>query len=642
MKGLQNRLGFNLVFKSNLKTFTNLNTHSSIRFQSNLFKPKTPKLVSKPYNNSYSFYKVSAITCTSFLLLIAYEYSHDIIGNESILEKFTVNQPTLFPKADSETYIRGIYEQSLIEEEQVEKLERDKSVNYYAEKLQQKNLSTVQRFCYRIMYSYSKVVRVGSYAFTYYLKEPFFVTKRTLQIMFLIMIPLLFHYKFSSTHERFLEHMIRIIESKGGPTFVKLAQWASSRTDLFSQETCDQLGKLHSMNKNHSMKDTMLILSDNDNNEYNVDDLFKTTISNNSKYEKMSQSNINDDMVLGSGAIGQVYKIDHMENNKNKPVAVKIIHPKVREYIARDLAIMKFFGNLLNKIPNWEWLSIPEEVEQFSVFLKSQLDFRIEACNMIKFNELFSDNKSVYFPNIYTSHRDYLIEELVDGVSLSDILKLKQKLINKPGYSDIQFYFKDISNIFVQSFLDMLILKNFIHADLHPGNIIVSLDKNNEEFKKYVKDLDNADANTFHKIFKNQKIVLNYIDTGLSIQLSPTNRINFINLFEQLCDYNGVKIGNLLIERSKTPETVIDRPDFIQQCDKMMKNVAKQEFTLGNFSIGELLNEMMTLVRSHHIKLESEFVGVIVGLFIIEGVSKRLDKDIKFFEEFVQYLVVNC
>ena len=116
--------------------------------------------------------------------------------------------------------------------------------------------------------------------------------------------------------------MIRIIESKGGPTFVKLAQWASSRTDLFSQETCDQLGKLHSMNKNHSMKDTMLILSDNDNNEYNVDDLFKTTISNNSKYEKMSQSNINDNMVLGSGAIGQVYKIDHMENNKNKPVAV--------------------------------------------------------------------------------------------------------------------------------------------------------------------------------------------------------------------------------------------------------------------------------------------------------------------------------
>ncbi|SGZ41004.1 uncharacterized protein HGUI_03204 [Hanseniaspora guilliermondii] len=642
MKGLQNRLGFNLLFKFNLKAFTNLNTRSSIRYQSKSFNSNTLKLISKPYSNQYSFYKVSAITCTSFLLLLVYEYSHDIIGNESILERFNVNQPTLFPKPNSETYIRGIYEQSLIEEELDEEMVRDKLVNHYAKKLQQKNLSTIQRLCYRIMYSYCKVVRISSYAFTNYLKEPFFVTKRTLQIMFLIMIPLLFHYKFSSTHERFLQHLIRIIESKGGPTFVKLAQWASSRTDLFSQDTCDQLGKLHSMNKNHSMKDTMLILSDKENNEYNIDDLFKTTISNNSMFNNMSQSDINDDMILGSGAIGQVYKIDHMENNKNKPIAIKIIHPRVREYIARDLAIMKFFGNLLNRIPNWEWLSIPEEVEQFSVFLKSQLDFRIEACNMIKFDELFSDNKSVYFPNIYTSHRDYLIEELVDGVSLSDVLKLKQKLIHKPGYSDIQFYFKDISNIFVQSFLDMLILKNFIHADLHPGNIIVTLDKNNNEFKKYVKNLDNADAKTFHKIFKNQKIVLNYIDTGLSIQLSPTNRINFINLFEQLCDYNGVKIGNLLIERSKTPETVIHRSDFIEQCDKMMKNVAKQEFTLGNFSIGELLNEMMSLVRSHHIKLESEFVGVIVGLFIIEGVSKSLDKDIKFFEEFVKFLVVNC
>lgn len=643
MKGLQIKLGHGLFNKSNFKVFNNFKSQSFTRFQSNSAKPKPIKLVSKPYNNKYSFFKVSAISCTSFMLLLMYEYSHDLIGNESMLEKFEVNKPSLHPKPDAVTYIRGIYEQSLIEEAEAEKVDNDEHIEHYSKILKQKDLTVGERVWYTFLYSFYKTVSVSSYAFKHYLKEPFFITKRTLQILFMIMIPLMYHYKFSSNHDIFLKHLISTIENKGGPTFVKLAQWASSRTDLFSQETCDQLGKLHSMNKNHSMQDTLLILSDDENNQYNVDDLFKTTIKETPKFVNMSESDINDAMVLGSGAIGQVYKIDNSESGqKPRQIAIKIIHPHVRDYIARDLAIMKFFGNLLNKIPNWEWLSIPEEVEQFSVFLKSQLDFRIEACNMIKFDQLFKDNKSVYFPNIYASHRDYLIEELVDGVSLSDVLKLKQKLINQPGYQDIQFYFKDISNIFVQSFLDMLILKNFIHADLHPGNIIISLDKKNEEFKKFAKDLDNANVEDFHSIFKNQKILLNYIDTGLSIQLSPTNRINFINLFEQLCDYNGVKIGNLLIERSKTPESVINKPDFIQQCDNMMKKVAKQEFTLGNFSIGELLNEMMSLVRSHHIKLESEFVGVIVGLFIIEGVSKSLDKDIKFFEEFVQYLVVNC
>ncbi|KAF0269624.1 hypothetical protein FOG48_01538 [Hanseniaspora uvarum] len=642
MKGFQNKFKYGLFYRSNIKVF-NFRVHSHIRYLSNSTKPNSIKLVSKPYNNKYSFFKVSAISCVSFLLLLVYEYSHDLIGNDSMLEQFEVNKPQLFPKPNSETYIKGIYEQSLAEEAEAEKIDNNTSIQYYSKKLKEKNLSVSKKLWYTFLYSFHKTINASTYAFVHYLKEPFFVTKRTLQILFMIMIPLLYHYKFSSSHDIFLNHLISTIENKGGPTFVKLAQWASSRTDLFSQETCDQLGKLHSMNKNHSMKDTLLILSTDGNNQYNVDELIKTTIKNNSKYTNMSHSEINDDLVLGSGAIGQVYKIDNPENKKKpKQIAIKIIHPHVRDYIARDLTIMKFFGNLLNKIPNWEWLSIPEEVEQFSVFLKSQLDFRIEACNMIKFDQLFNDNKNVYFPNIYASKKDYLIEELVDGVSLSDVLKLKQKLIKKPGYSDIQFYFNDISNIFVQSFLDMLILKNFIHADLHPGNIIISLDKNNEEFKEFVDDLDNADVEKFHKIFKNQKILLNYIDTGLSIQLSPTNRINFINLFEQLCDYNGVKIGNLLIERSKTPDTVINKPDFIEQCDKMMKAVAKQEFTLGNFSIGELLNEMMSLVRSHHIKLESEFVGVIVGLFIIEGVSKSLDKDIKFFEEFVKYLVVNC
>lgn len=590
-----------------------------------------PKLISKKFNNKYSFLKIASVTSLSFALLGAYEYEYIQASQAPETDtKKKANIPPLKPVENSLTYEQGIYAESLRQEEINAEKSKKSKVNFFKQKLESKNLSFLTRFYYRVMIVAATLEWRTRDTYAKFIKEPFLLTSRTLELLFCILIPTLLHYKFSSSHSVFVAKLIETIETRGGPTFVKLAQWASSRSDLFSQETCDQLGKLHSMNKHHSLDDTLSVVPE----EYAEILLQGSNIGTTNNGEPIVTEEQEQEMILGSGAVGQVYTL-----NDNK-MAIKVIHPKVRSYISRDLTIISFFGNILNMIPNWEWLSIPEEIEQFSIFLKTQLDFRIESCNMIRFNDLFADNAGVYFPDIYSSGTDYIVEELVDGVSLSEVLNLKQKLMAMKGYHEIQFYFKDISNTFVQSFLDMLILKNFIHADLHPGNIILTLDENNEAFKKLVKD-DDVSVEKFEKVFRNQNIVLNYIDTGLVIQLTPKNRINFINLFEQLCNYDGVKIGNLLIDRSKTPQTVLHREEFVKECDTMMKEVAKEEFTLGNFSIGDLLSKMMSLVRDHHIKLESEFVSVIVGLFILEGVSKRLDQNIKFFEEFVKYIILN-
>ena len=45
-----------------------------------------------------------------------------------------------------------------------------------------------------------------------------------------------------------------------------------------------------------------------------------------------------------------------------------------------------------------EWLSLPEEVEQFSLCMSAQLDFRLEADNFDRFNENFCDDPHVDFP----------------------------------------------------------------------------------------------------------------------------------------------------------------------------------------------------------------------------------------------------
>jgi len=155
---------------------------------------------------------------------------------------------------------------------------------------------------------------------------------------------------------------------------------------------------------------------------------------------------------LGVGAIAQVYKaklkpdlaatgdtdISSMEPNirqrmrknvdvlvKNRPqrtpssyVAIKVLHPKVERMVRRDLRTMGFFAAVLNSNPTIEWLSLPDEVEQFGEMMRLQLDMRIESTNLTMFRKIFKDRTTAWFPFPYAEHatRQVLIEEFAQGI----------------------------------------------------------------------------------------------------------------------------------------------------------------------------------------------------------------------------------
>lgn len=109
----------------------------------------------------------------------------------------------------------------------------------------------------------------------------------------------------------------------------------------------------------------------------------------------------------------------------NTSVAIKIIHPKARQIVKRDLKIMKFFATLLSWVPTMHWLSLPDEVDTFGNMMKDQLDLRIEGSHLEKFNQLFEQDPNVQFPKpfMYFTTRDMLIEEYENGIPLNVFLK---------------------------------------------------------------------------------------------------------------------------------------------------------------------------------------------------------------------------
>ncbi|KAI9816380.1 MAG: hypothetical protein M1826_001847 [Phylliscum demangeonii] len=475
---------------------------------------------------------------------------------------------------------------------------------------------------------------------------------------------------------------------RAGPAFIKLGQWAASRTDIFPTEMCAVMSELHSNAPAHSLAVTKRIISQAFNGRP-MDEIFDEF----------------DEKPLGVGAIAQVYKArlkpglampddvhtdvevlaaapsGKLRQNIRKNVdalvkrpaprgpssyvAIKVLHPKVERIVRRDLRIMGFFAAVINAIPTMEWLSLPDEVVQFGEMMRLQLDLRIEAANLTKFRKHFRNRRTAWFPCPYTEYttRQMLIEEFAHGIPLDVFLE--------SGGGAFQ---KDLADEGLDAFLHMLLIDNFVHADLHPGNIMVRFYKPEglkvtnpfarlsfssaqapspdplsappaptsdpsdatEEVLQRLRPLRHQPAAWAAELaaldaagYRPQVI---FIDAGLVTQLNSLNRRNFLDLFKAIAEFNGYKAGQLMVQRCRQPDAVREPDVFALKMQHLVLGVKSRTFALGNVSIGDVLHSVLDMVRTHHVRLEGDFVNVVISILLLEGIGRSLDPDLDLFK----------
>ncbi|GMM34172.1 Cqd1 protein [Saccharomycopsis crataegensis] len=501
-----------------------------------------------------------------------------------------------------------------------------------------------------------------------------------------------------------------------GPCFIKMGQWAASRTDIFSKNFCHELESLHSNSKPHSFPQTKKIIADSFGAE--LESVFEEFVEKPIGVGSIAQVHVGklSEAYLRrvEGEVGEIERersktmldesysaklLDELKERfslykyhrpkSHQWVAVKVMHPGVEEKIDRDLKIMSFFANIINLVPTMEWLSFPEEVQQFAMFMKLQLDLRIEGVNLNKFAKNFEHKEirekynlinkvklQIKFPKPYLkcSNRHVLVEEYMHAVPIATILELtdmvKERLAENNGKDKTQEknfmkLNKILSNEILDSFLQMLILDNFIHSDLHPGNICVrffKIDKNDQELFGSPEDsrevtldmqtvttellkLDRADSsyedllNSFNKLFEEgYRPEVCYLDAGLVTELNNHDRVNFLELFKALSMFDGYRAGELMVERSRNPEGAKDPEIFALKVQRLVDTVKDRAFTLGNISIGDLLDKMLGMVRYHHVKMEPDFVNVVVAILLLEGIGRQLDPELDLFASAIPIL----
>lgn len=520
----------------------------------------------------------------------------------------------------------------------------------------------------------SKHVRKGIYFFVEdYIIEPILTTVRFLHLVFIfgpviLCVPVIWFG--GKVKERDNERsgtlwwyalLVRSME-RAGAAFIKLGQWAATRTDIFPSEMCKIMSELHSNAPAHSMH------------------VSKKTIErafNGRKFEDIFEEF--DEEPLGVGAIAQVYKARLksdlvMAGDSDLPqepatytgairktvdpllksspsrvpsnyVAVKVLHPRIEQIVQRDLSIMGAFASIINAIPTMEWLSFPDEVKVFAYMMKLQLDLRIEAANLTIFRKNFAKRTTAWFPFPYVDYttRQVLIEEFATGIPLEDFLT--------NGGGPFQ---KDIANEGLDAFLRMVLIDNFVHADLHPGNIMVRFHKPEQPSFSHKKQLDMGHAvDVTEEVLKRLRPLrkdraawekqleaidhegyrpqLIFIDTGLVTELNNVNRKNFLDLFKAVAEFDGYKAGQLMTERCRQPDAVIDKEVFALRMQHLVLGVKSRTFALGNIKIGDILNEVLSMVRGHHVRLEGDFINVVLSILLLEGIGRSLDPDLDLF-----------
>ncbi|KAJ1560763.1 hypothetical protein HK096_007326, partial [Nowakowskiella sp. JEL0078] len=416
-----------------------------------------------------------------------------------------------------------------------------------------------------------------------------------------------------------------------GPTFIKLGQYASCRPDILPASLCNILLLLRDHVHPHSLSSTRAAILHTFDAE--LEDLFLEF----------------DTTPLGTGAIAQVHRAvlrpDYTSTNQPIECAVKILHPHVASMIHTDLQIIHWFACIIDSwIPNAQFLSLPDEISTFSNTMHRQLDLVAEAVSLSRFSDNFAKTSPkthlpVLFPSpIETnlvSHKNprVLLESYVCAMPLSKVMEM--------GDATPNGVVREIMQATLATYVQMVGVDNFVHVDMHPGNVFVGFESETAVLEGSVisalrkvesqRVWENAIRRLVDTGFRPRLVIL---DAGLVEELEEAPRKTVMQLFFALATgFNGQQIGEILADQSteKFSDVQPDREKFIRGIVNVVDGIKVREkeggFDLSQLQLGKIMGHIFSLARECRVKLDGSFASVVVGLMVVEGLALSLSKN---------------
>lgn len=358
--------------------------------------------------------------------------------------------------------------------------------------------------------------------------------------------------------------------TKLGPTFVKLGQVLSLRSDLLPQELTTELSKLinqvpaFSFSKVKKIVETQL--------GQPIEKVFKEF----------------DTTPLAAASLAQVHRAVLQDGTK---VAVKILRPGVEEIVHNDISLLRFFAGIIeSRIPEWKIYRPTLLVKEFEETIIRELDFNIEAVHAKRFAAMFEDDDTVKIVKVYPeySSKRILTMDLVEGIMLDDEKMMRRHNIDK----------KILAQNGVNALLKQVFVEGFFHADPHPGNYFA------------------LPGNIFA-----------FIDYGMVGRLTQKNRLELAAFFISFINRDSESAISHLLHLVEMNDSS-NIPAFEHDVDDVL-----HEWFGAQLKDVNLTNSFMRIIesgRNNNIYFPSGFAYLAKSLVTIESMGYSLDPEFDF------------
>jgi predicted unusual protein kinase regulating ubiquinone biosynthesis (AarF/ABC1/UbiB family) len=369
-----------------------------------------------------------------------------------------------------------------------------------------------------------------------------------------------------------------------GPSYIKLGQWLSTRTDVLPQPYLEVLSKLQD---DVPPSDFSLVQETVENEIGKIGHIFDSF----------------DTKAKSGASLGQVY----LARYKGRDVIIKASRPYIEKIVSRDILVLKSILPLATRFidPNLRY-SVEAMFSQFVETISEEMDYRIEARNLKMIRRNLSHDPMVLIPELIPeiTSKHVLSMEYIPGIKITDIASLESMGLDRE---------RIVSKVH-RIFFKMLLKDSIFHADPHPGNISVTTDG---------------------------KIIL--YDFGMVGRIDDNTRLKLVRLYLGLIEKDPVRAVNVLIDLGTLEPSVnryivekalefsikslhgqqVDRMEVKALIDLTNKTMSKFPFRLPkNLALYMRMSSILEGIYHHH-KVRFQFVKVLADILSDEGLLRE-------------------
>ncbi len=352
-----------------------------------------------------------------------------------------------------------------------------------------------------------------------------------------------------------------------GPTYVKLGQIMSMRSDMLPENYCRELTKLRTEVRPLPYSVISAV----------IEEELKEPAGN-----VFSQIEENP---LGSASIAQVHPAVLKNGTK---VVIKIQRPAIKKTMQNDILLLKKAAGILKlAIGTEDLIDFRTILDELWKTTQEEMDFLQEAANLDFFYENQKDIVYVTCPKVYhefTTPR-LLVMDYIDGIQIDEVERLKEL-----GYD-----MTEIGQKAAENYCKQILEDGFFHADPHPGNLWVAGGQ------------------------------IAWLDLGMTGRLTEHNKQLLKKAITAILEQDIYSLKNVLLAFGE-PQERVNHARLYTDIDDILSKYMSMDF--GTMKLGDLIERMLSLVKEHRLAITPDITLLGRSMITMEGTLTACAPDV--------------